>query len=254
MKKLMIFFALIFLIVISNNAWAKISVIANHDHITIDLFYHGSTVSVKGQAQPGSDIVVKITSPDGSQVLRKKGKVLDLVWMSVENLQFDNVPNLYILRSTKELKDILKEQEAVKNKIGYSALKNFAQITPVSNENEKEELWNEFIKFKEKSKLYNVKADIAKSEENGQTHYYTLIQWPYQAPPGIYNVTAYEIKDGKVIDTAQTQINVEKVGILKMLSNMAKNNSLFYGIVCILIAILAGFSVGVLFKKAGKAH
>ncbi|MGC8796969.1 TIGR02186 family protein, partial [Thermodesulfovibrio sp.] len=52
--------------------------------ITIILFYHGSTVSVKGQAQPGSDIVVKITSPDVSQVLRKKGKVLDFVWMSVE--------------------------------------------------------------------------------------------------------------------------------------------------------------------------
>ena len=48
---------------------------ANHDHITIDFFYHGSTVSVRGESDPGMDLVIKITSPEGHQVLKQKGKV-----------------------------------------------------------------------------------------------------------------------------------------------------------------------------------
>ena len=48
-------------------AQAMLTAKANHDHITIDFFYHGSTVSVRGISDPGVDLVVKITSPKGTR-------------------------------------------------------------------------------------------------------------------------------------------------------------------------------------------
>ncbi len=60
------------------NASAMLTAKANHDHITIDFFYHGSTVSVRGISDPGVDLVVKITSPEGHQVLKQKGGQLKL--------------------------------------------------------------------------------------------------------------------------------------------------------------------------------
>jgi len=51
----------------AGNASAMLTAKANHDHITIDFFYHGSTVGVKGVSDAGRDLVIKITSPRGSR-------------------------------------------------------------------------------------------------------------------------------------------------------------------------------------------
>lgn len=55
-------------------ASAMLTAKANHDHITIDFFYHGSSVSVKGESDPGVDLIIKVTSPEGHQVLKQKGR------------------------------------------------------------------------------------------------------------------------------------------------------------------------------------
>jgi len=41
---------------------------------------------------------------------------------------------------------------------------------------------------------------------------------------------------------------------VKALSGMAKNNGALYGIISILIALGAGFGVGMIFRKGGGAH
>ncbi|MGA2191876.1 MAG: TIGR02186 family protein, partial [Nitrospirota bacterium] len=103
-------------------AWATLTAQANHDHITIDFFYSGSEVSVSGVSDPGVDLVVKITSPEGHQELKKKGKVGGVLWMNVGGLEFKNTPNLYFLQSTRKIEDMLSESEMERYIIGYPAL------------------------------------------------------------------------------------------------------------------------------------
>ncbi len=45
-------FTVIFFI-LNGTAFAKLTITANHDHIKIDFFYHGSTVSIRGVSEPG---------------------------------------------------------------------------------------------------------------------------------------------------------------------------------------------------------
>jgi hypothetical protein len=100
-------------------ASAMLTATANHDHITIDFFYHGSTVSVRGMSEPGVDLVVKITSPEGHQVLKQKGKVAGALWMNVGQLKFEQTPNFYEVFSTKKVEDILSREELEKYVIGF---------------------------------------------------------------------------------------------------------------------------------------
>ncbi len=58
----MLVFCLIQLVT-PGTASAMLTAKANHDHITIDFFYHGSSVSVRGESDPGVDLVIKMTSP-----------------------------------------------------------------------------------------------------------------------------------------------------------------------------------------------
>lgn len=240
----------------ADTASAMLTTKANHDHIKIDFFYHGSTVSVKGKTDAGRDVVIKIASPSGHQVLKQKGKVGGLLWMNVGTLKFENTPNLYEVFSTRALDDILAPDELNKNIIGYNALKDHVTIEPLTDSAEKSKWFGEFVRFKEASKLYAVKpatVSVSKTPE-GYQEYSLVTEWPYQAAPGDYTVTVYAIKDMKVVEQAQVNVRVEQVGIVKALSDMAMNRPAFYGLLSIGIALGAGFGVGMVFRKGGGSH
>lgn len=248
--------AVLALIGSASPASAYLTAKANHDHITIDFFYHGSTVSVKGEADAGADLVIKITSPDGHQTMKKKGKVGGLLWMNVGTLSFEHTPDLYAVYSTRELSDILSREEMEKQVIGYPSLAGHVAVTPAENPADKERWFNEFVKYKEASSLYTVSPATIKTTalENGRQEYYIMTSWPYQAAPGDYTVTVYAVKGSKVVEQAESHVKVEQVGMVKSLAAMAKNSAAVYGFLSISIALGAGFGVGLIFRKGGGAH
>jgi uncharacterized protein (TIGR02186 family) len=248
--------ALVITLGFAGTAHAMLTAKANHDHITIDFFYHGSTVSIKGESDPGVDLIIKMTAPEEHQTLKQKGKVGGLLWMNLGTLKFEHVPNFYAVYSTKKTEDILSREELEKYTIGYPALERHVEVTPVANEEEKAKWFGEFVKFKEDARVYAMSSGKieTKTTDTGRQGYYILTDWPYQAAPGDYLITVYAVKDGKVVEQAETKVNVEQVGVVKTLATMAKNSAAFYGILSIGIALGAGFGVGLVFRKGGGSH
>lgn len=251
----MLVFCLIQLVT-PGTASAMLTAKANHDHITIDFFYHGSSVSVRGESDPGVDLVIKMTSPEAHQTLKQKGKVGGLLWMNVGQLKFENTPSFYSVYSSKKLDDMLTKEEQEKYVIGYAALEKHVEIAPVANAAEKTKWFDEFVKYQENSHVYAATEGkiTTTTNANGRQEYYILTDWPYQAAPGDYLVTVYAVKNGKVIEQAESKVNVAQVGTVKMLAGMAKDSAAFYGILSIGIALSAGFGVGLVFRKGGGAH
>ncbi len=139
--------------------------------------------------------------------------------------------------------------------LGYGALERHVEMEPVAHEGEKLKWFNEFVKFKESSKLYSISSgNISLTENQGKQNYYVLMNWPYQAAPGGYTVTVYAVRDKKVVETAEAHVTVEQVGVVKSFANMAKDSASFYGVISILAALGAGFGVGMVFRKGGGAH
>jgi uncharacterized protein (TIGR02186 family) len=239
----------------AGRAAADISLVANHDHITIDFFYNGSSVSARGLTEPGTDVIIKIAGPAGTETLKEKGKTAGVLWMNVGTLHLENTPNLYEIFSTRPLDQILAPEEADREVIGYQALGKTLELHPVTSPEDRQKWIGEFIRFKENAKLYGGSTGkIALTPKDGKQGYYINTAWPYQAPPGDYTVTAYAVRDGKVIEKISKPVDVRQVGIIKMLSNLAKNNGALYGLLSIAMALGAGFGVGLIFKKGGGAH
>lgn len=57
-----------------------------------------------------------------------------------------------------------------------------------------------------------------------------------------------------VIEKSETKLLVEHTGIMWLIADMAKNNGAMYGIVSIVIALIAGFAVGIIFRMARGGH
>ncbi|MFA6001429.1 MAG: TIGR02186 family protein [Thermoleophilia bacterium] len=227
---------------------------ANHDDIKIGLTYHGSTVSVSGLTDPNVDLIMKITGEDATEKLMRKDKVAGM-WMNVEEITLNHVPEVYYLRSTKDPEAILGAELRNQYVIGYPALREKIDLEPVRPTEQRTKLLDDFIKYKKDGMLYSESlGDVDIKPEGGSESYYTVFDWPYQAPPGQYQVDVYAVKDGQVIDTAQSQVTVEQDGAIKSLSDMAKNNGGVYGLAAIGVSVTAGFGVGMVFKGGGGSH
>ncbi|HEY5999562.1 MAG TPA: TIGR02186 family protein [bacterium] len=234
---------------------AELSAKANHDHITVDFLYHGSSVSVRGIADPGVDLIIKIASADGHETLKEKGKKAGLLWMNVGSLTFENAPKVYEVFSTRPSRELLSAEEADRYVLGYAALSRHVEVGPLASEQERAKWFAEFLKFKEASNLYaRTTGQITFAEKNGKREYYINTPWPYQAPPGNYVATVYAVQDGKVVETAESGVLVEQVGSIKYLASLAKNQAALYGLLSIMAALGAGFGVGLVFRKGGGAH
>lgn len=227
---------------------------ANHDDIKIGLTYHGSTVSVSGLTDPNVDLIMKITGEDATEKLMRKDRAAGM-WMNVEEITLDHIPKIYYLRSTKDPETILSAEQRNRYVIGYPALKEKIDLKPAKPPEQRAKLLDDFIKYKQEGKLYSESlgnVDI-KPEDIGES-YYTVFDWPYQAPPGQYQVDVYAVKNGEVIDTAKSQVIVEQDGAIKSLSDLAQNNGAVYGLAAIGVSVTAGFGVGMVFKGGGGSH
>lgn len=248
-------FAVVGAFIPGNDAIAELAVKANHDHIKIDFFYHGSSVSVRGASDPGTDLIIKIASPEGHETLKKKGKVAGFLWMNVGDLKLEHAPNLYMVHSTGRLDEMLNAGDLERHVIGYPALKKHIGIAPAANQAEKDMWFSEFLKLKQDSNLYAMsEGKISVTKGGGKQNYYVLLDWPYQAPPGDYTVTVYAVKDKIITDTAEATVKVAQVGLVETLSSMAKKNAALYGFISVAAALGAGFGVGMVFRKGGGAH
>lgn len=248
-------FTLLAIIAFRGPAPAALTVNTSSKSIDVDFFYHGSGIDINGVSGAGSDIIVKITSPEGHQTLKKKGKVAGILWMNVGDLKFEHTPDLFIIRSTKKIEDILNREEIDKYILNYPALMKSVEIAPDMDGPDRIKWFDEFVKFKEASKLYDLSSEGLETAANGEGQSYQIrLDWPYQAPPGDYTVMIYEVKDKKIINNTSSIITVQQTGVVKTLSEMAKNNGALYGIISIAIALAAGFGVGMIFRKGGGAH
>jgi uncharacterized protein (TIGR02186 family) len=218
------------------------------DHICVDATYTGDTISVSGVADPGAQVIIKVASPAASMKLARKAKV-GPIWMNVSDVEFGNTPAFYQVNCTGALEPLLPAALLDSLGLGYDGLKHQMQLSPAAENTEVN--FKEFIGLKESEGLYKVRPDSVRVDGKGQ--FQSTFIWPSNAPAGPYQVTVYEVKDGRVLHQATSQVVVEKVGLIRWLANMAQHDGATYGLLAIASALGAGLVVGFVFKGA-KAH
>ena len=227
------------------------------DNVAINLTYNGAKLQVSGNSKAGDDLIIRITSVNGDAHYKYIGKAGGLVWMKKGDISFKNVPGIYMLYSSRDLEHLFSLAEQKVNLIGFDALKETLEIETDNEEILKDEArWeNEFIRFKEKENLYITQTGTV-TRKHGQDSdtYQVEVPWPYQAPIGEYTVEAMAVRGGKIVDSTEASFTVERAGLVRQLTDMAFNQAALYGIMAVIIAIIAGFAVGMIFKKGGGAH
>ena len=113
LKKTAVFLALFFCFVLGQPFSSVAGGIKAHltpETVDIGTFFNGTKVYVSGDVSRDSEVVVRLSGMRRDVALKKKGKVLGLLWMNLGSVTIHDVPSMYLVSISKDLAAIAKTQ------------------------------------------------------------------------------------------------------------------------------------------------
>ena len=224
--------------------------------IFIGASYNGIDISVTGEIPSDTDAVVRLKSKGENFKLKKKGKAMGLLWMNMATVSFHNCPSIFMVSMPGSISGSSTQDESNWESLGLGlkAVEKEVEISP--EQKDKSGLFQEFIKLKEKEGKYKTYRDgIHYTPGNAGTKTFsTKIAIPDGIKIGQYMVELFVIKDSAVVDKTAKMIKVDQVGFPRLLSSLAFDHSLLYGIMAVMVALIAGLITGLVFKGGKGAH
>ncbi len=232
-------------------ARAATSLQVDRPRVEISAFYNGTVVRATGTVPAGAEAVIRVSGRPETLHLKKKGKAAGVLWMNIGDLTFANAPKVYMLYSSDGEGALFGKPDL---EFSYKALERRVEIEPAG---EDKGFWfGEFLKLKKKNEVYAEfpGAIVWDGEDgDGRTFHVDLVVPPRMGADD-YRIDLYAVKDGAIVGTASSRLEIRQVGFPKKLTSLAFDHALLYGVFSVLIAVAAGLLMGVLFKDKGGAH
>ncbi|NHX27289.1 hypothetical protein HA397_25325, partial [Escherichia coli] len=102
------------------------------------------------------------------------------------------------------------------------------------------------LRIRQDSGDYRVEPRGVQLDED--TLFRAAVALPANLTEGLYSTRIFLTRGGQVIDRHETMINVSMVGIERLTFNLAMQRPVIYGILCVLIAVAAGWGASAVFR------
>jgi len=217
------------------------------DHlVAITTGFAGAEVLLFGAVEEPGDVVVVVRGPKEDVVMHRKSR-LGGIWVNTAAMTFEEVPSFYAVAATRPLNEIAASSVLLRNQIGLEHLQIDLPRAKASENVAKE--WRAALKrARQRENLYS--ADIGRVVFLGARLFRSDVFFPANVPTGTYQVQVYLIRDGAVASAQTTPLIVSKIGLEAEIFYFAHNNSALYGVVAILLALVAGWLAHIAFRKA----
>ncbi len=248
-NKISIFFLALCLTVVLGCSSVFAAEVGNYvvrpNQITIGTTYNGTILTVSGTIPEDSSAVIRMLGERENKTFKKKGKVFGFLWMNLDSITLHDVPGVFLI--SLDAKTYADGGDAWQQLgIGFQSFKGETDAV----------VYDEFIKLKSGEGLYSVQEGTITygQPENGQKTFTAQLHVPSGMHKGTYDVQAFAVSGNEIVAKAEHEVHAVLDGFPAMLSTLAFDHSLIYGIAATIIAILAGLLMTVLFKDKGGAH
>lgn len=223
---------------------ANLAVDLSSHLISITTGFTGTDLLLFGATPGQGDVIVVVRGPSTRVAVRRKVQVAG-VWVNGPSAEFDNVPALYVLRSSRPVDELLTEQMRRALGIGLDAVQ--ARTAEPLPPGEAGPFRQALIRRKQALGLYSAEVGVRFVQEQ---LFRTNISFPAIVPTGEYRVDVYLVEDGEVVNTQATPLAVTKAGVGAAVFEFAHRYSALYGIIAILLALFAGWLANALFRRS----
>lgn len=230
------------------HAARDLSVALSSTVVAVTTQFTGSELLLFGSKEGSGDVVVVVRGPQQDPVVRRKDRVGG-IWVNNAEVTFDRVPTFYAVAANRPLGDILDPRVRKSHQIGIE----YIELSPKPGTKLQlpataiEEFRKAFFRNKQREGLYTI-GQGAVNFLTGQL-FVTRIQFPANVTVGTFGVDVHLVRDRQIWTTETRLINVRKFGLEAEVYGFAHRQSLAYGILAVLIAVVAGWLANAAFRK-----
>jgi uncharacterized protein (TIGR02186 family) len=200
----------------------------------------GATVARRG----GYDIVVTVTGPRQTLVVRRKDRVLG-IWSNAESRSFLRAPTYMAVLSNRPVDDIASIDVQRRMEIGTFVIPRPHVAAGIQSG--EDTFRDALMRLRQNRRLYV-------DDPNGVTFltpnlFRATISLPAEAPVGPYEVDVRLFADGAHLAQASSALEVVKVGVEQFIASSARNHGILYGLATALMALATGWFASVIFRR-----
>ncbi len=225
------------------------------DQIAVSSDYRGSYVTVFGvnpDRRGRGDIVVVVRGPNQSAVVMRKRRVFGL-WVNGDPVRFSEAPSFFAVLSNRPLRSIAPPQAILRYQLDPAASAQLASGTPPGSTGA--DYRSALVRLRRAQGLYQEYWGRALPERRGGLTMYqgglfrAVVRLPANAPIAQYHADTYLFRDGRLISSQRIPVSISRVGVERRIHDLATRASWIYGIVTVMLALAAGWTAAVLFRR-----
>lgn len=208
-----------------------------------ELFIYGAIKPDPGHEDDKFDVIVEVIGPLKPVDVRKKKRNLG-IWYNGPAVEIDKAPSFFALATSGPFREIISHTDDLLFEIG---LEHFIQLIDAPDWVEDR---NEYIealgRIRAAEGLYAELPGAVKIKESVLLE--TRIKLPANLTEGDYTARIFVLRDMKVQDVYTQTIEVRRAGLGRFIYTSAQEYPAIYGIVSILVALIAGWLASAFFR------
>ncbi|MDJ0859659.1 MAG: TIGR02186 family protein [Dinoroseobacter sp.] len=188
-------------------------------------------------------VIITVAGPSEPVTIRRKSRVAG-IWVNTAAADIDAAPSFYAVASTGPLEDVLTQTDDLRHKI--SATRLIRAIDTGDAASELDSFTAALLRIRAEDGLFQqLEGDVRLTDD---TLFSAEVSLPANLTEGDYATRVFLTREGQVIDSFDTVIDVRKVGLERFLYNLAHDKPLVYGLMSLAIAIAAGWGAAAFFR------
>lgn len=222
----------------------NIDLAQNKVHITTG--FTGSNMTLFGVKQGRGDVVVVLEGPIKQSTVRRKDRIMG-AWVNQSWVNFKTVPTYYDFAATeKNLKQVMSLTNLQANHIGVESLL-FKPEKAKYDEATMKAFEDALIRIKQRRLLYPTESKKVNFLDD--RFFRVDFHLPANVPRGEYTVRGMLVRDGQIVSEMTRKMYVSQVGLSSSVNKVAHNHGFAYGLLCVLVAVLAGIMSDFLIRR-----
>ena len=205
-----------------------------------ELLLFGAILDPAGRAATTDyDVVVVLQGPSEPIRLREKER-FGGIWVNAASTDFRSVPSYFGVASTRPIDEIVDDRTAAIYEFGTK----YIQLSPsgVIDPEEQARFSAGLVERRLREGLFY--ENIGGVTVCEKVLYQARIILPSSVVTGLYTAETFAVRDGRVIASAMSEVEVKKVGVERDIVWFADSWPLFYGLFAVALSIGMGWAAG----------
>ena len=223
-----------------------IAITSDFSGVELTIFGAVDNIDPLIQRQGRYDVAVILEGPTSNLVTRRKERVIG-IWMNVDSQAFINVPESFLIASTRPPQDMTDLGTMARLSLGVEQIRLRSYEPDTADEADVLDFTQALRRLKEEGNLYE--EFPAGVRFISQSLFRAQLRLPANVPLGRHTARAYLFRQGVLVAQTQSSLDIRKAGVEFQIYEAAQNRSLLYGMASVALAFLVGWLGRVMFRK-----